>query len=213
MQDLLQISISKIGAETINSINARDIHTYLEVKTRFNDWIQRAIEKYDFEENIDYSKMSNGTSRGIDFIVTLDMAKELAMLENNPKGRETRKYFINFEKEAKKVISSQSTQIQILQEIINQVAITDQRVTKLESNLRIENWQQKKLEEVKNQKVYEIVQKHDLKNDSAMIKKLHSRVWKCLKNRFSLPRYNELPICEFENGVSYIQKLTFKDLF
>lgn len=213
MQDLLQISISKIGAETINSINARDIHTYLEVKTRFNDWIQRAIEKYDFEENIDYSKMSNGTSRGIDFIVTLDMAKELAMLENNPKGRETRKYFINFEKEAKKVISSQSTQIQILQEMINQVAITDQRVTKLESNLRIENWQQKKLEEVKNQKVYEIVQKHDLKNDSAMIKKLHSRVWKCLKNRFSLPRYNELPICEFENGVSYIQKLTFKDLF
>lgn len=213
MQDLLQISISKIGAETINSINARDIHTYLEVKTRFNDWIQRAIEKYDFEENIDYSKMSNGTSRGIDFIVTLDMAKELAMLENNPKGRETRKYFINFEKEAKKVISSQSTQIQILQEMINQVAITDQRVTKLESNLRIENWQQKKLEEVKNQKVYEIAQKHDLKNDSAMIKKLHSRVWKSLKNRFSIPRYNELPICEFENGVSYIQKLTFKDLF
>ncbi|MEZ7820872.1 MAG: antA/AntB antirepressor family protein, partial [Patescibacteria group bacterium] len=213
MQDLLQISISKIGAETINSINARDIHTYLEVKTRFNDWIQRAIEKYDFEENIDYSKMSNGTSRGIDFIVTLDMAKELAMLENNPKGRETRKYFINFEKEAKKVISSQSTQIQILQEMINQVAITDQRVTKLESNLRIENWQQKKLEEVKNQKVYEIVQKHDLKNDSVMIKKLHSRVWKSLKNRFSIPRYNELPICEFENGVSYIQKLTFKDLF
>lgn len=213
MQDLLQISISKIGSETINSINARDIHTYLEVKTRFNDWIQRAIEKYDFEENIDYSKMSNGTSRGIDFIVTLDMAKELAMLENNPKGRETRKYFINFEKEAKKVISSQSTQIQILQEMINQVAITDQRVTKLESNLRIENWQQKKLEEVKNQKVYEIAQKHDLKNDSAMIKKLHSRVWKSLKNRFSIPRYNELPICEFENGVSYIQKLTFKDLF
>ena len=213
MQDLLQISISKIGSETINSINARDIHTYLEVKTRFNDWIQRAIEKYDFEENIDYSKMSNGTSRGIDFIVTLDMAKELAMLENNPKGRKTRKYFINFEKEAKKVISSQSTQIQILQEMINQVAITDQRVTKLESNLRIENWQQKKLEEVKNQKVYEIAQKHDLKNDSAMIKKLHSRVWKSLKNRFSIPRYNELPICEFENGVSYIQKLTFKDLF
>ena len=70
-----------------------------------------------------------------------------------------------------------------------------------------------KLEDVKNQKVYEIAEKHDLKNDSAMVKKIHSRVWKCLKNRFSIPRYNELPICEFENGVGYIQKLTFKDLF
>lgn len=219
MKDLLQISTSTIGAENVNSVNAREIHTYLEVKTRFNDWIQRAIEKYDFEENIDYSKMSNGTSRGIDYIVTLDMAKELAMLENNPKGKETRKYFINFEKKAKNIINSQSSQIQILKETLNQISIMDSRVStsekklsNIESTMRIHNWQQKKLEQVKNQKVYELVEKHDFQNDTAMIRKLHSRTWKAFKNRFSIPRYNELPICEFENGVSFIQRLNLGDI-
>lgn len=214
MNDLLQISTSIIGAEKVNSVNAREIHQYLNVKTRFNDWIKRAIEKYDFQENIDYSKMSRVINGGdaIDYIVSLDMAKELSMLENNEKGKETRKYFINFEKQARNVISSQSNEIALMKQMINTLELTDQRVTKIESNFRIENWQQKKLEDIKNRKVYEIAEKHDFKNDVAMIKKLHTRVWKCLKNRFSIPRYNELPICEFENGVSYIQKLTLADL-
>ena len=214
MNDLLQISTSIIGTEKINSVNAREIHQYLNVKTRFNDWIKRAIEKYDFLENVDYSKMSRVIKGGdaIDYIVSLDMAKELSMLENNEKGKETRKFFINFEKQARNVITSQSNEIALMKQMINTLELTDQRVTKIESNFRIENWQQKKLEDIKNKKVYEIAEKHDLKNDVVMIKKLHSRVWKCLKNRFSIPRYNELPICEFENGISYIQKLTLSDL-
>lgn len=101
MNGLLQISTSIIGAEKVNSVNAREIHQYLNVKTRFNDWIKRAIEKYDFQENIDYSKMSRVINGGdaIDYIVTLDMAKELSMIENNEKGKETRKYFIEVEKQ------------------------------------------------------------------------------------------------------------------
>lgn len=213
MNFFIQITKNTINGAEINSVNAREIHEFLKVRTRFNDWINRAIEKYDFIENIDYSILSN--ERYVnqkDFIVTIDMAKELSMLENNPKGKEARKYFIDFERKATNVIQSQSSQIQLLQETLNQIAIADKRITKIESNFRIENWQQKRLEEVKNQKVYELVEKHDLKNDVAMIKKLHSRVWKCLKNRFNIPRYNELPICEFDNGVSYIKKLTLADL-
>lgn len=101
MNDLLQINTLIIGTEKVNSVNARDIHAQLEVKTRFNDWIKRAIDKYDFQENIDYSKLSRVINGGdaIDYIVTLDMAKELAMLENNPKGKEVRKYFIEVEKQ------------------------------------------------------------------------------------------------------------------
>lgn len=101
---------------------------------------------------------------------------------------------------------------QIMQEIQNIQQNQTQRLEHIESSFRIENWQQKRLEEVKNHKVYEIAEKHDLKDDVAMIKKLHSRVWKCLKNRFNIPRYNELPLCEFDNGVSFIKKLTLADL-
>ena len=107
------------------------------------------------------------------------------------------------------LIIQSAQQMQLIQDTQQ---IQAAQIEKIESNFRIENWQQKRLEEVKSQKVYELVEKHDLKNDVAMIKKLHSRVWKCLKNRFSIPRYNELPICEFYNGVSYIKKLTLADL-
>lgn len=51
-----QILVTKqeIGTYEVNTVNARSIYEYLEVKTRFNDWIKRAIRKYDFIENEDY---------------------------------------------------------------------------------------------------------------------------------------------------------------
>jgi len=105
MQEIIEISKQIIGAEETNSVNAREIHEYLGVKTVFANWIQRAIKKYDFLENVDYMVIAkNGKNlkggRPIqEYIVTIDMGKELAMLENNAKGKETRKYFIAVEKE------------------------------------------------------------------------------------------------------------------
>ena len=211
MDSLIQITKNTInGVEVINSVNAREIHNYLGVKTRFNDWINRAIEKYDFIENIDYSILSNGNSK--DFVVTLDMAKELAMLENNPKGKETRKYFIEFEKQGKSLINQQSQEIQLLQGMLNTISKMDNRVTELEQTRRLENWQELALIEAKNKKVYSIAEKHDLSNDKEMIRKLHSRVWKCLKKRFNVPRYNEIPAIYFNEAKTTISNLSFKDL-
>ena len=81
--------------------NARDLHSALKVDTRFNDWIARRIDEYGFVENVDfwtfdYSSLSNqkkrrgGDRRSIDYHLTLDMAKELAMIENNEVGRQVR---------------------------------------------------------------------------------------------------------------------------
>ena len=128
MTNIIKITKNEIGNAELNSVNARDIHNYLQVKTRFNDWINRAITKYDFKENIDfYSFLSKTSGRPEkEYIVTMDMAKELAMLENNPKGRETRKYFINCEKELQKsspyaalqeIATFQKRQLEQLQDI------------------------------------------------------------------------------------------------
>lgn len=215
MNDLLQISTTIIGAESVNSVNARDLHKTLEVKKAFSTWIQTALSNAGAIQDEDYIKLKNslqGSGYQFDYILTTDMAKHIAMMSKVPKSKEIRDYFIQFEKQAKNLIQTQSQEIALMKQMINTLEITDQRVTKIESNMRIENWQQKKLEQVKNQKVYELVEKHDFKNDVAMIKKLHSRTRKALKNRFNIPRYNELPICEFENGVSFIQRLTLSDI-
>ena len=107
MTNIITITKNEIGNAELNSVNARDIHNYLQVNSKFADWIKRAIVKYDFKENIDFTVLKNEKAEKWEFspteyIVTMDMAKELAMLENNPKGRETRKYFINCEKELQK---------------------------------------------------------------------------------------------------------------
>lgn len=106
MNQLIKIETKTIGNEEINAINARELHSFLEVETRFNDWINRRIEEFDFINNIDYLKMSNENYQGIgkpniEYIISLDMAKELSMVERNDKGKEARKYFIECEKKLK----------------------------------------------------------------------------------------------------------------
>jgi len=127
MKDLIQIKKSEIGVEKVNSANASEIHKYLGVKTHLSTWIKRAISKYDFKENIDFSILKSGNPNGgiekVDYIVTLDMAKELAMLENNEKGKETRKYFISCEK---KVL----TQTQDLTPVLIEMQKTNQSIVK-----------------------------------------------------------------------------------
>lgn len=89
------------GAE-INSANSRDVYEYLGIGTQYSIWIQRAIDKYGFEEGIDFIKVNQKRlgQDSIDYIVTIDMAKELCMVSNTPKGKETRRYFIAVDKKA-----------------------------------------------------------------------------------------------------------------
>lgn len=85
-------------------ISASLLHQRLQVSTRFNDWIQRRISEYGFEVDFDYysnlSIRSDGKpgKRRMDYLLTLDTAKELCMLENNAIGRSIRRYFIEVEK-------------------------------------------------------------------------------------------------------------------
>ncbi|OBA52341.1 antA/AntB antirepressor family protein [Corynebacterium sp. EPI-003-04-2554_SCH2473622] len=89
-----------------NVVMGRDLHEFLEVTTRYNDWMGRLIKKYGFVAGQDfYSKMSksSGGRRQEDHIITLDMAKELSMVQNNDRGRQARQYFIECERRLKQV--------------------------------------------------------------------------------------------------------------
>lgn len=98
MNELIHVERTRIGAENVNSVNARDIYTFLGVKSRFNDWIKNRLS--DFIENEDYIVVTkNLVTEANDIFVTLDTAKHLAMLERNDKGREARQYFIDVEKQ------------------------------------------------------------------------------------------------------------------
>ena len=104
MSQLMPVYHSTIGDRvTVQTVNARDLHEYLEVKTVFADWIKRRIEVYGFLQHIDFVKNlrdETGTISPIDYHLSLDMAKQLAMVERTEKGKEARRYFIECERRA-----------------------------------------------------------------------------------------------------------------
>ncbi|ECZ6120796.1 phage antirepressor Ant [Campylobacter jejuni] len=109
MQAQIQIYNDKtIGAE-INSANAREIFYYLNSSQDYSNWIKNRISHYNFIENQDYIielVYTKGRPRK-EYYVTLDMAKELCMVENNEKGRQARRYFIECEKRLKNLEAEQ----------------------------------------------------------------------------------------------------------
>lgn len=102
--------------DTVNMVSAKALHERLGVKRDFSNWIKGRIAGFGFEEGVDYflnspilanqklvvnssrrkapSEGSGGDHKSRDYHLSLDMAKELAMLEKNEAGRTARKYFI-----------------------------------------------------------------------------------------------------------------------
>ncbi|EAJ1468141.1 TPA: antA/AntB antirepressor family protein [Campylobacter jejuni] len=102
MQCPLIYNNKKIGAE-INSVNAREIYKIINSEQEFANWIKNRISHYSFIENQDYIielVYTKGRPRK-EYYVTLGIAKELCMVENNEKGRQARRYFIECEKRLK----------------------------------------------------------------------------------------------------------------
>jgi phage anti-repressor protein len=101
----IDIYIKNIGGDDVNAVNARELWEKLEVKTDFSDWIKARIEKYEFVEGIDFcrflKKKEANNATMTDYFISLDMAKELSMVENNAQGKIARRYFIACEKQAK----------------------------------------------------------------------------------------------------------------
>jgi anti-repressor protein len=95
------ISSFPINGAEVNAVNARDLHAYLGAGARFNDWIRRRIDEYGFTEHKDFECYSNLSNNGPkDYMISIDMAKELCMVERNEKGKEARQYFIECERRA-----------------------------------------------------------------------------------------------------------------
>lgn len=106
---LIPVKTRVIGETDRPTCNARDLHEYLQVGRDFTNWIKGRIQQYGFVEGKDYLLAKTGEQvphQGgerlveiSEYIITTDMAKELAMVERNDRGRQAREYFIECEKQ------------------------------------------------------------------------------------------------------------------
>ena len=115
MRDLIKITTNDEGKQLVS---ARELHEFLEIKTDFRKWFPRMCE-YGFEENIDYTPVKfvhpMNLQECTDYAISIDMAKELSMIQRTEKGKQARLYFIECEKKLKAI----DNKAQLLLDIYN----------------------------------------------------------------------------------------------
>lgn len=126
-------------------VSGRDLHIFLSIKTEYKKWFSRMAE-YGFEENIDYTRVTQksptlgGMQDITDHAMTLDMAKEISMIQRNDKGKQARQYFIEVEKEYKQNqidLNELSPELKMFNQIFQTVAANELENKKL--NHKVDN--------------------------------------------------------------------------
>lgn len=106
MKKLIPFAQRFVAGVSTRTVSARELHQFLSVRRDFSNWIKSRIEQYGFVENQDYLlvrqngriKTRGGDQRSVEYYLTLDMAKELSMVERTEQGKKARRYFIECEK-------------------------------------------------------------------------------------------------------------------
>lgn len=212
----IQITKGIINNTEFNSVNARQLHTILEVKKAFTTWIETALNNTYAEEGKDYLKLKTsleGSGYQTDYILSTEIAKHIAMMSKVPKSKEIRDYFIQIEKEfyQQKRVLTTSEQIILLAQGHQEV---EQRLTqiehKIENDITLTSIQKHHLKKAVSEKVYELINNHKLSED--FIKKGHMRVWKKIKDIFIVSSYMEIPKSKFDEAYGVINLMTIDDL-
>jgi phage anti-repressor protein len=131
MNELIKTFQNKKGSTVVDG---RDLHGFLGVETPYRKWFPRMIE-YGFTEDTDFvafgqkSPIANGGYKEIEnHALSLDMAKELSMIQRTEKGKQARKYFIQMEKQAKQNeldTSQLSPELQFMSGVVKKLAANE----------------------------------------------------------------------------------------
>ena len=145
-------------------INARELHEKLGNKRKFADWIKQRIEHFKFIEDQDFFRFHNFVKRDqndnlgntiIEYYISMDMAKELCMVENNDNGRNIRKYFIEVEKRYRNIVENPHSIFDVMRMALNQIEENEKQIGLIQSQT---NDNAKEIEDIKK-KIDVIIQK------------------------------------------------------
>ena len=180
-----------------------ELHAVLEVKSRFNDWIRNRLNDCEAAENEDYESftknlVSGGQSK--EYLIKLDIAKEMAMLERNEKGKQVRRYFIQVEKKYKEKLKPKVPQTYL--EALKELVAVEEEKERLQLELdRSKDWYSikrvaalngvswkifdwRKLKKVGEQKVYEVRKIFDA--NYGEVNTYHREVWEAAYPRYEI---------------------------
>lgn len=194
-------------------VSGRELHEFLEIRTKYKDWFRRMVE-YGFEEEIDFirvaqkratNNLKNPVTTVIDHAISIDMAKEISMIQRTEKGKIARQYFINCEKKLKAVKKLSPMELMELQFIAlkeqkEKIAQVENRVDKLEEDMPLFQIDCKEIQALVRKKGIEALggYRSIAYNDNSLRGKVYSDIQQQIRREFGVLRYEAIKRSQLE---------------
>lgn len=205
--------IKIIEREGRQLVSGRELHEFLEIKTKYKDWFPRMVE-YGFEEEIDFirvaqkratNNLKNPVTTVIDHAISIDMAKEISMIQRTEKGKIARQYFINCEKKLKEVkklspMELMELQFKVLKEQQEKIIQVENKVDKLEEDMPLFQIDCKEIQALVRKKGIEALggYRSIAYNDNSLRGKVYSDIQKQIRREFGVVRYEAIKRSQLE---------------
>lgn len=187
-----------------------ELHDVLEVKSNYREWIIRRVSDIGAIENEDFQGVEISTPSGQvrkEHIIQLDIAKEMAMLEKNEKGRQVRRYFIQIERKYKEdSLEGVSSELKAILFVDKRVSQVENRVNILEDKMVIDYNQQRVLRDKISATVLRWLGGKESKAYRCIGKKVFSECNHDFQNYFRINSRNNTPKCRFDEAITYIEQ-------
>ena len=205
--------IKIIEREGRQLVSGRELHEFLEIKTKYKDWFPRMVE-YGFEEEIDFIKVAqkratnnlkNPVTTVIDHAISIDMAKEISMIQRTEKGKAARQYFINCEKKLKEVkklspMELMELQFKALKEQEEKIIQVENKVDKLEEDMPLFQIDCKEIQALVRKKGIEALggYRSIAYKDNSLRGKVYSDIQHQIRREFGVVRYEAIKRSQLE---------------
>ena len=205
--------IKIIEREGRKLVSGRELHEFLEIRTKYKDWFRRMVE-YGFEEEIDFirvaqkratNNLKNPVTTVIDHAISIDMAKEISMIQRTEKGKAARQYFINCEKKLKEVkklspMELMELQFKALKEQEEKIAQVENKVDKLEEDMPLFQIDCKEIQALVRKKGIEALggYRSIAYNDNSLRGKVYSDIQQQIRREFGVLRYEAIKRSQLE---------------
>ena len=205
--------IKIIEREGRQLVSGRELHEFLEIRTKYKDWFRRMVE-YGFEEEIDFirvaqkratNNLKNPVTTVIDHAISIDMANEISMIQRTEKGKIARQYFINCEKKLKEVkklspMELMELQFKVLKEQKEKITQVENKVDKLEEDMPLFQIDCKEIQALVRKKGIEALggYRSIAYNDNSLRGKVYSDIQQQIRREFGVVRYEAIKRSQLE---------------
>lgn len=217
MNELIEITKDDNGNSVVSG---RDLHDFLEVKTAYKDWFPRMCE-YGFTDGKDFSSILSESTGGrprVDHAMTLDMAKEISMIQRTERGKQARQYFIDVEKEYKKQIGQSQFRLpknltemstmffDVMKDQDKKIEEQSEKVNFLMNLSGLTSPRNKELTKARNKKIIQVCggSESNSYQDKSLRSKLYNELFKSYRHRFDVNQYVDTPMKRFDEAKDYI---------